>query len=818
MTEAKGDGEGSQPRGSNAKEPEIIIDPSIGPKEGQSYHAAIAEATSRVAKTLSGLYNSKSDKKGKYSAEASGGRPPLERQKTLQRQKTQADPGDGSARKEESDDEDNWNLDEAKQTVKELLNSLQTERRTREMDGLREWFEAKAEKVPGDEDNLKYFFEDCSKGEETHKHALEEIEMDVNDRVESKDRGLKKFEQVLNTMVKQGRSTAQEWKNKQKQLERDKAELVIDNDHLVELEDSIQNLRQKLLLKESDANNDDSAQKAADLEEKDILAVINAQEKELKSLNARWDINERRVKMLRVAFHYVSNGAVGPAPAEMVVDTLEEMKVQVRNTKIAEMLRAADLENIHLMEPPDDSEVQRLEEECQELQNKLEDVETQVALLQAPEDRERELQARLDAISGGQGGGIPKPMPNVTPEGSVAMKDELLRELALVLDKNTKLQPALATYEELLKNAEASLDVMADERLKFLNLIYAAKNNLAKEFEVDEDLDDDETRQRMEARRKEVLALLDEEENALLEGAEPQEMGIKAATQALQDEQRRVRELGWEFERQRDDSAEFELPQVTRSMIQESQKQATHSLMKLEADPLVAVSMISRVSLFRQKLEEEKRATQVEIPEVEALDEAQAEGEGKAELEGNDEEGTKKEPEADDEAKEKETEEPKTKEKPPPDMEGFIRLHNENLELVQELEDIETQLRALKSARGHPLDFDREGAMACESEEILQEIKQKQKELFDIRVAWWNNRQEPPRIPASVSRRNRKASKEKQASRQSTMEGDEGDGVQNVKRRSKLRSSRQERGSLNSNLGSNLSQQPTVEEDHDAAS
>lgn len=774
---------------SRGKDPaEYLLNDTFGPKEGQSYHGAISEATSRVAKTLSGIYNSNSDTKAKYSkedsAESSGGRDRdltgVDRDETLEEkgrnsEETHDDEG-GAQKAEDSDDEDHWNLDEAKQTVKDLLNSLQTEKRTREMEGLRQWFEGKAKKVPEDEEDLAYYNDSCEKSEFTHKHALTEIENDVSTKVDEKDKGLKKFEHVLNTMVRQGRSTARAYVDKKRQLERDRAELLIDNDHLVELEDSIQDLRQKLLLKESDGNKDDSAQKAADLEEKDILAVINTQEKELKSLNARWDVNERRVKMLRLAFNYVSNGSVGPAPSEMVVDTLEEMKSQVRKTKLTEMMKAADIENAHLMEPPDDTEVMELEQECVNLQSKLEDIESQVMLLQAPEERERELQARLDAISGGQGGGIPRPLPVVTPEESMDLKEELLRELALVQDKNLKLQPTLTIYDDLMKNAEASLSVMADERQKYVDLIQAAKANLAAEFEVDEDLDEsDPTRKKQEERRKEVLALLDEEEAKLLESAEDQETGVTAAIQALQEEQRRIRELGWEFERQREESAEFDLPPVTRSMIQESQKEEGHEMMKLEVVPLIHATMTSRVSVIRHQIEEQKRASVMQGDPQQLAAEGNEDQPADLSAKGED--------------KEQDEEKPKHVHHKP-DMDRFIRLHNENLELVQELEDIETQLRALKSARGHPLDFGREGALTSGAgpEEVLDEIKQKQQELFQTRMKWWNIRQEPPRTPAAVGRRKRP----KQAgSRQSTIgDGDDDQPDKLVKRKSKLRGSK----------------------------
>lgn len=654
---------------------------------------------------------------------------------------------------EEHEVDDDWDIEQSKAQVQLLLGNLHTDKRFDVMTKLNRWFSDKADKVTHDIEQLTEMDDERNKNEDLLKKSHQDVNKELEEKEMHSFQVLNKFYMVLNSLGKKGREALDnEKKRYAKKAESSVLERQQEESKNADLENSIQNLRQRLLSKEVEMRKGLEEKKEDQPKASDLLQVIASQQDELAQLSSRIEVNEARVKTLKAALDYVT-GQHTEEPDQAVLDTIEEIKSEVREAKMADLLQTEDAGQVDL-KVPDESVLLSLENECITLRQQLKDLEDEIRQIKDPQDR-------TEAIN------FDKQQINV--DNAAAAKAKLTVELSKTQTENERLQNELLQYESLIKQAEETLKVMEEQKVLFMeNVANARKNLVVQPIPTEDDLTvptqaiDNPADLEMLEKQKGLLASLKEEEQSLIAEIEELEQVLTSSRANVKQEKDRHKELEAETARQKQEYAdvasqlESEVPETLEE--EEAQLQA----LQQENDLL-----LSKMEDLQKKLEYEDRRA--------AMDEQAAD---EAEMLAREEFKKKKEeldkavadahkdtaPDTDPEPKAevapaeaaqsgKDTQEEKLaqlKAQQTKEMQELLKLQQENVELAKQIELIEMKIKVVKSNRGQPLDLSilkdtqiKEEDIPPENLELRKEVRKKQRELNGLRKKWWSERQDP---------------------------------------------------------------------------
>lgn len=219
-----------------------------------------------------------------------------------------------------------------------------------------------------------------------------------------------------------------------------------------------------------------------------LKAQIKAKQEEVNALTYYFDTIERYVRILEATLEYLNHDhSKGQMPEEGVLETIEEVKSIVRQTRIMPMLQQQDVEHASLFEPPDLSEIVALEEEIAHYQAMLAEVEESTAALSTPVVHGEQVSSRLAMICGAFAteSGVLEPTraPDVVPEEASVLQESLLVQIQQTHDQLKPGLKQLTRFENLMRNAQRSLELLASQRDVFLEHIRSLKDGLVKDAE-----------------------------------------------------------------------------------------------------------------------------------------------------------------------------------------------------------------------------------------------------------------------------------------------------------------------------------------------
>eukprot|EP00397_Hematodinium_sp_SG-2012_P015072 GEMP01015344.1.p1 GENE.GEMP01015344.1~~GEMP01015344.1.p1 ORF type:complete len:778 (+),score=269.50 GEMP01015344.1:165-2498(+) len=647
------------------------------------------------------------------------------------------------------DEDDEWDIEQSKAQVQHLLGSLNTDTRFDVMTKLNKWFSDKAKKVTHDIDLLVEMDDVRNKNEDDLKKSHIEVNKELEEREMHSFQVLNKFYLVLNNLGKKGKDVQdKEKKVYSRQAVLGTFERQQEESRNVQLESSIQDLRERLLSKEAEMRKGAQEAKEKLPKASDLLQVISAQQEEMALLTTRIETNEARVKTLKAALDYITCQH-SAEPDQAVLDTIEEMKNQVRDARMADLMLSQDAEQRD-MTVPDESELLELENECVTLRQQLQELEEKIREIEDPLSKRDEDQT-------------------ITAENAPVAKSKLTAEVNKLQSENERLQAELQHYEELITQAEETLKMMEDQKVLFLENVARARKNLVAVLSPAEDdhklptqVVDNPVDVEMHEKHTRILASLKGEESTLIADIVDLETLLTEARAKVDEEKTKQTGLEVETAKQRKEYADIILQLETEVPKSLEEEEAHLQILQQENNMLLA-----KMEDLQKKLEAEDRrakmdeqaATEAEMlvrddfkKKKEQLDSAIKENQKETSpaitpppgmVDDKDPvTGVAKDPQ---EAKLAEL-----KAKQNQDIQELLKLQQENVELAKQIELIEIKIKMVKSNRGQPLDLSilkdtqaKDEDVPPENLEMRKEVRKKQRELNALRKKWWSDRQDP---------------------------------------------------------------------------
>lgn len=389
----------------------------------------------------------------------------------------------------ESDDSDveQFDIVQSRQKVNGLLKNLNVEQRVEVMDFLNSWFSDRSSKIHYETETLRKIEEERSRDYSEAENAVGV----VGERLEA-------TEEKTISMVRQMNQTLAEADIKPKSKRKRPKTGISDKDYEqltafnpndtqnVQLELAIQQLRQKLIEKETEMRQAAQATGGEDpqslqLETDDLIANLNKQQDEIVDLNRQVQYGESRVKVLKAALDHLSTGsAENSLPEKEVAEVIREMREKVHNGKMRELMAKREAEYGDELKGPDELELEHLANECDQMREKLSAMDDDILMLKSPEILDREIAEQLAAIKSGQkptSGSILDDIvqAEVQPERAPEVKIKLHLELLKAQEEEDKLNKQFLHYQQLCEQAEKTLKTMEDQRNLFLDSVTTAR-------------------------------------------------------------------------------------------------------------------------------------------------------------------------------------------------------------------------------------------------------------------------------------------------------------------------------------------------------
>lgn len=533
-------------------------------EEGMRCNEEIKEITDRIHQEIHSLYSTegtaasslrafneqnsaRKDSKGQ-SGKAPPGRSLTKRGSKLGQ--ADADSGEQSESLRQmgnAGEEETWDVHQSKATIKRLLGSLQTEQRADVVDRLSTWFSTKAKRANNDSLELTSMEAERSSNEEATKAATKKMEKELEHKEMDAVKTLNNFYRTLTDSGKKGRKQAAAKRSTAKRHFEAVSEYRPEEWRSVELTQGITNMREQLLKQEEEYRKSKDEDVRHDAKVAELLEVLTRQQDDVDALSNCVAHNEQRCKTLKVALEWTSGGSMAhEEPDEAVMDCIKEMRKAVRESKLAELtMHRKSLAEKMTTDGETTEEIDRDTEGMrvmvQQIEREMREIEEETA-----EATEKEIPKSLQ-------------IDELSEEKVEQVKQRLYKEAARMASEEQDLKEQCEKVEGLARRAHTAVRMMEAQKQEFIESVAEAKKNLlgeqpptsekdagfpgmeaAKEADPDETYEVEREKEMLRQKEEEDLQRMREEESALKQEIDEIERAIaqtNLAAKASVDEQ-----------------------------------------------------------------------------------------------------------------------------------------------------------------------------------------------------------------------------------------------------------------------------------------
>eukprot|EP00746_Dinoflagellata_sp_MGD_P070363 gnl/MRDRNA2_/MRDRNA2_28815_c0_seq1.p1 gnl/MRDRNA2_/MRDRNA2_28815_c0~~gnl/MRDRNA2_/MRDRNA2_28815_c0_seq1.p1 ORF type:complete len:871 (+),score=263.32 gnl/MRDRNA2_/MRDRNA2_28815_c0_seq1:58-2670(+) len=450
-----------------------------------------------------------------------------------------------------TDDLENWDVQASKQTIKRLLNALQTEQRADCVEKLSAWFANKAKRATQDSNELTAMEAERSTNEDITRSATKKVEKELENKEMEAVRSLNAFYRMLSDVGKKGRKAAAQKRTLAKRHFEAASEYRPEEWRAVEITQGISDMRELLLKQEQEFRKSKEDDTIHEKKVADLLEVLTKQQDDVDGLTKCVEENERRVKTLKLALEWTAGGSLAhDEPDEAVIETIQEMKKAVRETKIAEL--TAHRKSLAEKMVTDGETTDEIERESGEIRKMVEDVERQIRECEE-ESAENDSKEMPKALN----------LDDLSEEKIHQVKERLHKEAMRMANEEKDLEEQCEKVEGLARRAQTAVRMMEAQKQEFIECVAEAKKNLlgeqaptsendagfpgmseTKEFDPELSIEAEMEKEKTRQKEEEELQRMREEEKALKAEIEEMERSIaqtKLAARNAHDQQDEVR-------------------------------------------------------------------------------------------------------------------------------------------------------------------------------------------------------------------------------------------------------------------------------------